>query len=236
MSFLRFRRWGSTLHRSLGLIAFGQVLIWSLSGFVIYTLDFSDLYREPPPQALTLPAGMPSMADIQTRLQALVPGSQLLKLELRTLAGETVFLLSHTGGSPLLLNIKGQRISPLAPERVKAIALGQYTGPEPRPQKNVAVALLPKSAGNYFSEQPVYRVSFADAARTEMYIDPQTGAVLARRKALWAIYNRMWEMHLMKYTPSQALNKNLLLLFAVLNALVALTGFFKFFRKKSAML
>jgi hypothetical protein len=44
------------------------------------------------------------------------------------------------------------------------------------------------------------------------------------------VYNRMWEFHLMKYTPSPALNKVLLLVFAVLNALVALTGFAKFFR------
>lgn len=235
MSFFRFRRlrqWGSALHRYLGLLAFGQVLLWSLSGFLMYSLDFSDLYRDPPPRPLILPAKMPALPALQARLQVLSPGSQLLKLELRNLAGEPVYLLSHTGGPPILLDLQGGPLSPLSPARVRAIALSQYLGKAAVSN----VVLLPKSAGNYFSDTPVYRVSFADPAQTELYIDPQTGALLARRKALWALYNRMWEFHLMKYTPSQPFNKVLLLVFAVLNAAVALTGFMKFFRKKSAML
>ncbi|MGE3723983.1 MAG: PepSY domain-containing protein [Candidatus Sericytochromatia bacterium] len=232
MSVFRFRQWGSALHRYLGLLAFGQVLLWSLSGFLMYSLDFSDLYREPPPHPLVLSDQTPDLHTLQTRLQVFSPGSQLLKLELKNLAGETVSLLSHTKGPPLLFSAAGERLSPLTPARVRAIALSQYQGKAAIAE----VQLLPKSAGNYVSGVPVYRVLFGDDAKTEMYIDPQTGALLARRKALWALYNRMWEFHLMKYTPSQPLNKFLLLGFAVLNAVVALTGFMKFFRKKSAML
>jgi hypothetical protein len=232
MSVFRFRQWGSALHRYLGLLAFGQVLLWSLSGFLMYSLDFSDLYRDPPPTPLVVSAPMPTLQTLQIRLTQFFPGSQLLKLELRNLAGETVYLLSHTGGPPFLLNAAGERLSPLSPARAKAVALSQYLGKA----AILDVQLLPKSVGNYFSGVPVYRILFQDPARTEMYIDPQTGALLARRKALWGLYNRMWEFHLMKYTPSQPLNKFLLLGFAVLNAVVALTGFMKFFRKKSAML
>jgi len=232
MPFLKFRQWGSALHRYLGLLAFGQVLLWSLSGFLMYSLDFSELYRDSPPQPLVLSEQTPDLHTLQTRLQVLSPGSQLLKLELKNLAGETVSLLSHTKGPPLLLSAAGEHLSPLSLKRVRAIALSQYQG-------KAAIAeiqLLPKSVGNYVSGVPVYRVLFGDDAKTEMYIDPQTGALLARRKALWALYNRMWEFHLLKYTPSQPLNKILLLSFAMLNAVVALTGLMKFFRKKSAML
>jgi len=232
MSVFRFRQWGSALHRYLGLLAFGQVLLWSLSGFLMYSLDFSDLYRDSPPQPLVLSPQTPALHTLQSRLDLLSPGSQLLKVELNNLAGETVYLLSHTKGPALLLSAAGEPLSPLSPKRVRAIALSQYQGKAAISE----LQLLPKSVGNYVSGVPVYRVVFGDDAKTEMYIDPQTGALLARRKALWGLYNRMWEFHLMKYTPSQPLNKFLLLGFAVLNAGVALTGFMKFFRKKSAML
>lgn len=214
------------IHRWIGLLVFGQVLLWSLGGLLMAGLNFGDLYREPPPAPLSVTGATLSPDALAQHLQHVAPGSQLLGIRVRNVAGELVYQLDHLKGPPLLFNRQGQVISPISPALAERVARLGYTGTGPVNQTE----LLPTSTGNYVSSQPIYRITFADAQKTEIYVDPNTGSLLARRKALWALYNRMWEFHLMKYTPSPAVNKALLLLFAVLNALVALTGFAKFFR------
>lgn len=191
----------------------------------MYSLDFSDLYREAPVQALPLQQARFSGQELQAYLTHFSPGSQLSGVEMRNLAGQLVYLLKHAKGS-VLLNAQGQRLDPIAESLAAELVKMDYQGTG-QLQK---LELLPSSAGNYFSSQPVYRATFADSQKTEIYLDPGSGSLLARRKALWGLYNRMWEFHLMKYTPSKNLNKALLLICALLNALVAITGFVKFFR------
>ncbi|MGV3524959.1 MAG: PepSY domain-containing protein [Candidatus Sericytochromatia bacterium] len=220
------RRAVDLFHRYIGLLAFGQVFLWSLSGFLMYSLDFSDLYREPPPAPLPVASAGLSPEALQARLKSLKPKSHLTGIAVRNLGGQLAYQLSHSGGPPVLLNAQGLQINPISPELAARVAKMGYTGTGQAQQTD----LLPKSEGNYMSGQPIYRVRFDDDQQTEIYIDPETGSLLARRKALWALYNRMWEFHLMKYTPWAGVNKSLLLIFAVLNALVALTGLLKFFR------
>ena len=223
------RRWRRIIdlgHRWLGLLVFGQVLLWSLGGCLMYALDFSDLYAEPPPRPLSLSGNGLSPQQLQQRLQAIAPASRLTGVEIKSLAGELVYHLKRSDGPPILLNATGQRIDPIPAATVRAVAQAGYTG-----QGHIqSIERLPRSAGNYMSASPIWRVRFDDAQQTEIYIDPGTGALLARRKALWVLYNQAWEFHLMKYTPWPAANKALLLIFAGLNALVALTGLVKFFR------
>lgn len=220
------RRAVDLFHRYIGLLAFGQVFLWSLSGFLMYSLDFSDLYREPPPAPLPVAAGGLSPQALQARLKSLQPESSLTDIAVRNVGGQLAYQLNHSGGKPLLLDAQGAQLNPISPELAARIAKMGYTGTGQAQQTD----LLPTSTGNYMSGQPIYRVRFDDEQQTEIYIDPETGSLLARRKALWALYNRMWEFHLMKYTPWPGVNKSLLLIFAVLNALVALTGLLKFFR------
>lgn len=223
----RLRRITTALHRWLGLLAFGQVLLWSIGGCLMFTLDFGDLYADPPPKPLPLSQATLSPQALQTRLSALAPGSALTGAQIRNLAGELAYQLERTDGAPMLLDAGGRRLDPISPALARRIAVAGYTGKG----RALGTELLPKSTGNYVSPVPIYRIAFDDAQRTEIYVDPASGSLLARRKALWGLYNRMWEFHLMKYTPSKAVNKALLLIFAAINVIVALTGFAKFFRR-----
>lgn len=222
----RFRRLIDIFHRYIGLLVFAQVLLWSIGGALIHSLDFSDLYVDPPPKPLRMTGPGLSPQQLQTRLNALAPGSHLIGAQLRNLAGKPIYRIEHDKGAPLMLDEAGQVLKSLDAALAKAVAQAGYTGTGTLSEAE----LLSASSGNYFSASPVWRVRFADSQKTEIYIDPVTGELLARRKALWALYNRMWEFHLMKYTPSKAVNKALLVIFALLNVLVALTGFIKFFR------
>jgi len=126
----------------------------------------------------------------------------------------------------VLINQEGQKISPLSLEMAKRLALFHYTG-----QGQIKdLQLLATSDGNYVSSSPVYRAQFEDPQGSELYLDPNTGDLLARRKALWFWYHWIWQFHLMKYTPSPLVNRVLLFVFASLSFLVSLTGLIKFWQ------
>jgi len=212
------------LHRYGGLIVSLQLLLWSLSGFLMAFWSFGDLYVDPEPQALD-PAKFSLSPQAVT--QYLPPQTQVQSLELVLLADQPVYRVRRIGQPPLLLDPNGQHLSPLSTEYATTLGRSLYLGTG----ELLRTELLPRSQGNYVSSTPVYRLQFADAQRTEIYLDPNSGQLLARRKALWRWYNRMWEVHLMKYTPSATVNKLLLLAFALLTFVVSLTGLFKFFSR-----
>lgn len=211
-------------HRYLGLIVCAQALLWSISGFLMYSLDFSDLYAPLPAPPLSLPDKSWTRSELEKIVQNHLPGQHIQSIQIQNLAGQATYLITSTNNKHLLLSATGQRLDPLAQAVIQEILKSYQIN-------NIqSIQLLPTSQGNYASSEPIYRVKLNDSQHSEIYLSPTTGKVLARRKALWGLYNWMWEAHLMKYTPSAPLNKFVLLLFAVLNAVVALTGLFKFFR------
>lgn len=189
--------------------------------------SFGDLYQNPPATPLALTQVKLSPQTLSTQLKHSIPTqkSPATRIELVMLANSPYYRVHYPDHSVYLVDQSGQVHHPISPELAASIAREQYLG-----QGTLAtIDFLPESSGNYFSSQPVYKALFQDPQATEVYINPQSGELLARRKALWRWYNRMWEFHLMKYTSHAPLNKYLLLLSAVLSFGVSLTGLFKFF-------
>jgi len=211
------------LHRYLGLIVSLQILVWSLGGFFMAFWDFSDLYVGPAPT----PIQWEKIALPGTEIKRYLPEKSSIKaVRLLNLGEEPFYLVERIAAKPLLLDQQGQIQSPLSPELASTIARFEYVGQGPLQ----SIDLLPNSKGNYVSSVPVYRARFGDKQKTEIYLDPDSGSLLGRRKAVWRWYNRFWNWHLMKYTPHQQSNKMVLLSFAVLAFLVSLSGFWKFFK------
>lgn len=217
-------------HRYAGLVICVQIMLWSMSGFLMAFWSFGDLYQDPPPVPLAFESVKLNPQEVLQTLSRLqsspVENDAVLDLKLLMLAGKPFYRIQSTQTPVRLMDQHGNIRSPLDPALAAAIAREQYLGKAPLG----TIDLLPTSSGNYVSSTPVFKASFQDAQGTEIYIDPQSGALLARRKALWRWYNRMWEFHLMKYSANNALNKYLLLFSAVISFLVSLTGLFKFFR------
>ena len=217
------KQWVHGFHRYAGLVICLQIMLWSLSGFLMTFWSFGDLYIDPDP----IPLAFEKVKLSPSQVSQLLKEEDLLDLKLLMLAGEPFYRIQSAKAPVRLMDQQGKIRSPIAPALAAAIAREQYLGAGTLS----TIDLLPTSRGNYVSSTPVFKASFQDAARTEVYIDPQSGALLARRKALWRWYNRMWEFHLMKYSSHNALNKYLLLFSAVISFLVSLTGLLKFFRK-----
>lgn len=211
------------LHRYGGLLVSLQILVWSLGGFFMAFWNFSDLYVDPPVQPIHWQAVKLSTTEIPALLPA---NTQIQSIRLFNLGSEPFYLVERSNQSPLLLDQKGQIQSPLSPELATTQARSLYTGSG----HLQTIDLLPHSTGNYVSDKPVYRARFDDAQKSEIYLDPNSGQLLGRRKAIWRWYNRFWTWHLMKYSPNAQANKLLLLGFAGLAFVVSLTGIWKFFR------
>jgi uncharacterized membrane protein YkoI len=226
--FKNFSKYLNYAHRYLGLIIFIQVILWSFSGFFMYFLDFSDLYVSPPEKPIDLTAKILSIPDIKNITGNIFPGEKIMLISLKNIAGK-LFYNIKTDKKEFLINQEKQVLKIVPEEMIKIISSEKYTG-KGKIQK---IELIEKSKGNYYSDVPIYRVTYDDKQKSELFINPGTGELLAKRKALWGFYNTMWEYHLMKYTPSSGLNKKLLLFSAVISLFVSITGFLKFFKSRT---
>lgn len=217
----RFQKSLHAFHRYAGLLVSLQLLLWSLGGLCMAFWSFGDLYTDPPPQAL-------NWSDIQLNPAALAQilpmGTEVKTIQLIAPAGQPLYRVSSLEGKSFLIDQAGQLQTPLSEALATELAKAYYAG------EGVlrTLELLPNSTGNYVSSTPVYRAMFADSQQTEIYLHPDSGQLLGRRKALWSWYQRFWRFHLMQYTPSAAWNKGLLLFFAALTFLVSLTGLLQF--------
>lgn len=216
-----FKRSLFWFHRYGGLLVSLQLLLWSLGGFFMAFWSFGDLYSDPPPRALNLstvqlkPEALPAILPADTEIKS---------VQLQLLAGRPFYRVDSLAGKAYLVDQQGQLQTPVSPALATELARSYYTGTG----SLQTVDLLPRSSGNYVSEAPVYRALFSDAQQTEIYLHPEHGQLLARRKAIWGWYQRFWRFHLMQYTSSAVWNKRLLLGFALLTFLVSLAGLLQF--------
>ena len=215
-------------HRYLGLIIFLQVILWSFSGFFMYFLDFSDLYNIPPDKPINMAANIIDIKDVKDIIEQNFPKEKISAIYLKNISGNAYYDIK-TEKREFLINQDKKVIDKIPEKMVEIISKEKYTG-----KGNIQkIELLKESKGNYYSSSPIYKVSYDDSQKSEIYINPNNGELLAKRKALWGFYNTMWEYHLMKYTSNTKVNKNLLLISAIISLFVSVTGFLKFFRFKS---
>lgn len=71
---------------------------------------------------------------------------------------------------------------------------------------------------------PVWKVTFAEPESLNLYLDPWTGEILARRTTRWRIFDFFWMLHVMDFENRDDFNHPLLQVAALLGLLIALSG------------
>jgi len=71
---------------------------------------------------------------------------------------------------------------------------------------------------------PVWRVAFSEPESVNLYIDPWTGELLARRTDRWRIFDFLWMLHIMDFDARNDFNHPLLQIAAALGLTIALSG------------
>lgn len=212
-------------HKYLGIVIFSQLLVWSFSGFVIYYLDFSALYTNPPEKNIKFSEVKLDIKDIKTILKKENLFDKTTSINISNVGDRYFYKITlSTNPFTLIVDQNGKIIKQIDKKLVTEIVLQKLAN---KYTKIKNIELLKESSGNYYSKEPIYKVTLEDKEKSEMYIDPTNGKLLAKRNGIWGFYNKMWEFHLMKYTSNNSLNKNLLLISALISFIVSLTGFLK---------
>jgi hypothetical protein len=221
------------LHRWLGLLMAVQIIAWMASGlyFSIFPIDEirgAHLTRAPEPLDASKLTGMGSPSQVMKLLNRQFPGDwSLSSLKLIMVAGQAFWRVeARSEGQKVtrLIEADGQSIVPRldadqAEKRARGWLLdaGQVSSVE-------LITEIAAGAEYRGSVLPVWKVSFDQAEAVNLYIDPWTGELLARRTKRWRIFDFLWMLHIMDFDTRDDFNHPLLQISSMLGLIIALSG------------
>ena len=213
------------IHKWLALLMAIQILFWFVSGlfFALAPIEWvrsEHMVAEQP--VVSIP--MSEAAAGLQRIQA-AGGPAAEKVELRTMLGRPVALLSNAGSRPRLFDLStGQPIGPITAPLAVQIAEADHSGPETA----AGVSLVEEESPEYRGALPAWRVDFDDGSSRSLYVATDTGAVGARRSTLWRTFDFLWALHIMDFKDHENFNSLLLIIATALGLIVIVTGIILF--------
>jgi hypothetical protein len=213
----RFARW----HIWLGWLAAIPLVLWTLSGLFmtlrpIEEVRGSNLRAEVPPLD-TAKLVMPSLLQPARKLTLVNEGGR--PVWVAGLDGQSTARFSATDGKPL---------GPVGVIEARYLAETALAG-------DARVTAIRRFAADQAPlelrrERPSWRAQFADG--THVYIDAETGEVLAVRTSYWRTYDFMWGLHIMDPMGRENTSHFLLWLFGAVALVTSLIGTTLLFRRR----
>jgi uncharacterized iron-regulated membrane protein len=221
------------LHRWLGLLMAVQIIAWMASGlyfsiFPIEEIRGEHLTKAPAPLDAGLLSGMGPPGAVKDTLDrhlgqewkleklGLVNRDGRLNWRVDGRVGEAFFSrLLNTAGTDIIPALSAELAAQTARELLAGVA-------EPR-----AVEWLDSiQAGAEYRGRvvPVWKVSFDEPESLNLYLDPWTGEILARRTSRWRVFDFLWMLHIMDFDNRDDFNHPLLQAASLLGLVIALSG------------
>lgn len=204
------------VHRWISLLAALQLLVWSGTGLFFALVPIERIRG-------TDRVATPSMAAIPWRDVAPLPAAALAGAEevtLRVVDGRPA-LVARAGGRRWAIDAATGTELRLDASAAERIARADQEG-EPRAAAVLRVEAPPLEYRG--GPVPAWRVELDDGRSTRVYVDAATGAVTARRNALWRTYDFLWGLHIMDYGRREDFNTPWLAALAALGVATALSG------------
>lgn len=201
------------------------MLFWFASGLFFAVVPIEWVRSEHrKAEVATAPVTLEAAASGLARISA-AGGAPADKIELRTMLGRPVALVTRGEARPVLHDLQtGRTLSPLPRAVAIELAEADLAGPE----RASSAALITEEATEYRGALPAWRVDFAAGTDVSVYVAADTGAVAARRSTLWRAYDFLWSLHIMDYRGHENFNNPLLMIAAGLGLIVFVTGAFLF--------
>ncbi len=207
------------IHKWLALLMAVQIMLWFASGLFFAMFPIERVRSEHAiAAAAAAPVPFDRAADGLLRLgSAGVTGE---RIEIRTLLGRTVALVSPREGRPRLYDLAtGRRASPISMASAARIAEADLAGDA----RAARIARVTANDSEYRGALPAWRVDFAEAGRS-LYVAADSGLVTARRSTLWRVYDFLWGLHIMDWRHHEDFNTPLLMIATVLALAMAIAG------------
>jgi len=213
------------IHKWLALLMAVQILFWFVSGLFFAIAPIEQVRSEH--MIAEQPATPVPLGDAAAGLQRIEAGGAQPgeKVELRTLLGRPVAVLTNSGARPRLYDLtSGQLLSPIPAALATTIAEADHAGD----LRAAAVTLVEEKSPEYRGALPAWRVDFDDGASRSLYVAADTGAVGARRSTLWRTFDFLWSLHIMDFKNHEDFNTPLLIVATALGLIVIVTGIVMF--------
>lgn len=236
----RVRRIALSLHNWMGLLVGIQIVFWFVGGLVMTVLPL-DLVRGERSMAEPLVHTLPS-PDVARLIDRLDP-SAVRAVSVRNLAGQPVVQVTDSDGKSRIYHPgSGALLSPIDAALAEKVALDDFAFRLRDAGVSVQVKAtrwLTEEPGDFRRRLPVWQVLLDDPDGTRIYVEPDTGRVLARRNDYWRVFDFFWMLHIMDYEDREDFNNPLLIITTLTSTLFVLTGiillYFRFWpRRRSA--
>lgn len=205
------------LMRIIGL----QCVIWALSGLYMVSMNIhfihgESLSREP---VVSLP-----LAEVNYSFAGLMTDyPDASNITLTRVLNQTVYrfqLPASNGRWHLINGATGTLLPPISQQQAVRIARQQYTG-------TAEIVDVQQQAANQSTTSgstALWKVSFADLARSTFYIHPDSGQVIRRRHHYWYAFDWLWRLHIMDYDDGENVTNLLLRIASILGLLATFSG------------
>ncbi len=231
---MRSRKVFRKIHRWLGLLMALQITAWMASGlwfslFPIEEIRGEHLTRSAEPLEVARLDGLASPAALQGALDRHFDGRgwTLSSAQWISLGGQLHWRVAgESAGSPFtrLLRADDARVQPmLSATEAEQRALSWLMEPA---QAESVDWIEPGSADTEIRGRraALWRVRFAQPESLNLYLDPWTGEIAARRTARWRVFDFFWMLHIMDFEEREDFNHPLLQIAAALGLIIALSG------------
>ena len=230
---MKFKRLFRKIHRWLGLLMALQIIAWMASGLWFSIIPIETIRGEHltrPMEKLDLGRldGLAAPVAVQQALDRHFEGAWTVSsLDLIRLDDRVHWRVSgqhREQAFKRLLEADGRQVSPrLSAAAVEHRARSWMVTPAEVRAVEWVEAVEPGSEIRG-RDLPVWKVSFEQPESLNLYLDPWTGEILARRTARWRIFDFFWMLHIMDFEAREDFNHPLLQIAAVLGLVIALSG------------
>lgn len=203
------------IHLWLGWLVGVPLLFWTASGLFMVARPIEEVRGT----ALRVPAP-PLAAAGAARLPDLA-GRPAKSLAVEMQQGRAVWIASFADGGAARASLAtGAWLPPVNEAEARAIADAAYAPASPIASATRTRADKPPI--DLRRARPAWGVAFADGAR--VYVDADTGAVLALRTDQWRWFDWMWGLHIMDLETREDTHHPLLIGFAAVAFVATLLG------------
>lgn len=215
---MKFQRAVTVAHRWLGLLLFGQVAVWMMSGVVMSWFPI-ELVRGETAATIDEPIELPIRSYFPPA-GVVAQVSEATSVQLTSRFGRPVYLVRTRSGAALFDADDGRRLSPIKEQEARLVAEQDFLGDG----EIASVELLERAPPDFSGRLPVWRATFDDRNGTRLYVSPETGDVVARRNNIWRLYDFFWMLHIMDYKERENFNNPLIKAASATGLLFALSG------------
>lgn len=197
------------IHVWLGWLIGIPLLIWTATGLWMVSRPIDEV------RGVQLKAESPVLATNATPVFPKLPSDHgaPLSIKLEQQWDGPVWIAAFAHGHEMRASASdGRWLPPITEEQARAIARQWY-----RPNTEIMSAThSPADAPpiDLRKEKAAWQISFADGAN--VYVDADTGSLLAIRSGQWRIFDFMWGLHIMDLQTRENTSHPILILFAML--------------------